>query len=692
MHLSRIVLRDWKAFVDARFDFPKPTRSKNIVLIGAENGFGKTSLFEALVLGLFGRDGLPLIARAPFTGAGEERLSMSYKEFMEGALHARALDGGRASCSVELTFETDEGEPIEVTRIWSFGSNGTFTNPYNSEDVRVYEGTTRRTKGPTGLQGQDRLDWYRDYIAKTFLPSTLAAFFMFDGERVSEFADRDMASQVRIGIEGLLGIPILRELAEDLRQYAASKRIPSKSSDGTLQRHEQEHSNVKADLDDVRSQIAALEPDVLRLKQDQQRLTNELTGFGAGTQAQMQELVKRAADHAKAADAADDQLRVILSGDLALAIAGADLHASTITTLEREQVREDWLAGRDQGNRGLDRFVEELRSAAANIDPPLSDGQRSDLLDAVRRTWDALWHPAPVECADAFRHPYLRGAERERVKETLQQASQLGASTITQLLDDIAANRAATARLNEELSRTRGIGTELDAKRDALRETNTGLEKANRSLGGLKDKETALAARLESLNKDIARAAAHADQRQPDARRAMRALKVAAMIDELVAEAVPGEIGAVASAMTTAHREMAHKVGLVRSIEIDDDCNVSLVSQRGRDLRDLDLSAGEKQVFTQALISAIAMVSGRSFPLIVDTPLGRLDHAHREGVLKHLTRRTGQVILLSTNTEVVGPYLSAVAPHVLTTYRIKHDQDGDIGRSWPVEGYFGEAR
>ena len=64
MHLRHLVLQDWKAYVNGRFEFPAPTPRRNVVLIGAKNGYGKTSLFEAIVLGLFGRDGLPLIARA----------------------------------------------------------------------------------------------------------------------------------------------------------------------------------------------------------------------------------------------------------------------------------------------------------------------------------------------------------------------------------------------------------------------------------------------------------------------------------------------------------------------------------------------------------------------------------------------------------------------------------------------------
>jgi DNA sulfur modification protein DndD len=49
------------------------------------------------------------------------------------------------------------------------------------------------------------------------------------------------------------------------------------------------------------------------------------------------------------------------------------------------------------------------------------------------------------------------------------------------------------------------------------------------------------------------------------------------------------------------------------------------------------------------------------FPFVVDTPLGRLDEEHRIGVLEHFTKRAGQAIMLSTDTEIVGKYLDPVA-------------------------------
>jgi DNA sulfur modification protein DndD len=62
MQLRKVSLRDWKCYAGkVEFSFPAATEGKNISLIGAANGFGKTALYEAVVLGMFGRDGMPLL-------------------------------------------------------------------------------------------------------------------------------------------------------------------------------------------------------------------------------------------------------------------------------------------------------------------------------------------------------------------------------------------------------------------------------------------------------------------------------------------------------------------------------------------------------------------------------------------------------------------------------------------------------
>ena len=292
MHISHITLRDWKAYTTASFDFPAPTRNKNINLVGAPNGYGKTSLFEAIVLGMFGRDGLPLIARSPFSGADKERLAISYKNFLEKALHRGATAAGRTSCSVKLIFIDDDGEPLEIQRIWHFSDSGVYRP--QDEEIHIYEGSTRKAVGPGALQGNERTDWFRAYIAENLLPFTLAHFFMFDGEQVSVLAEREMSAQVRAGIEGLLGIPVLKQLAKDLRAYAEVRRKESPNvSDKTIERLELERHHLTFEYDKKAERLAEIEPSRAALKEEQEHLIRELASYGAGSQALLQEQLSR---------------------------------------------------------------------------------------------------------------------------------------------------------------------------------------------------------------------------------------------------------------------------------------------------------------------------------------------------------------------------------------------------------------
>ena len=288
MYISQIVVRDWKSFTAASFEFPAPTSDANIILIGAPNGYGKTSLFEAVVLGIFGREGLPLIARSPFSGNDKERLATSYKAFLEKALHRGATDAGRNSCSVKIKFVNDDDELLEIQRIWHFSDAGVYRP--QDEEVHIYYGDIRKAAGPRGLMGNDRLEWFRDYIAENLLPFTLAHFFMFDGEQVSILAEREMSAQVRAGIEGLLGIPLLKQLAKDLRAYAEVRRRESPNvSDRTIERLELERDQLTIDHEKKAARLREIEPTLARLKGERETLTRELASFGAGSQALLQE-------------------------------------------------------------------------------------------------------------------------------------------------------------------------------------------------------------------------------------------------------------------------------------------------------------------------------------------------------------------------------------------------------------------
>ena len=44
MYIKRIKLKNFKSYAEAEFEFPPPEKGRNLILVGAENGHGKTTL------------------------------------------------------------------------------------------------------------------------------------------------------------------------------------------------------------------------------------------------------------------------------------------------------------------------------------------------------------------------------------------------------------------------------------------------------------------------------------------------------------------------------------------------------------------------------------------------------------------------------------------------------------------------
>lgn len=64
MWIAKIELFNFKIYQHQTFEFPQPKAGRNIVLIGGMNGYGKTSVLEALYLGLYGKEAVEHLGRA----------------------------------------------------------------------------------------------------------------------------------------------------------------------------------------------------------------------------------------------------------------------------------------------------------------------------------------------------------------------------------------------------------------------------------------------------------------------------------------------------------------------------------------------------------------------------------------------------------------------------------------------------
>ena len=142
------------------------------------------------------------------------------------------------------------------------------------------------------------------------------------------------------------------------------------------------------------------------------------------------------------------------------------------------------------------------------------------------------------------------------------------------------------------------------------------------------------------------------------------------------------------SLMLESFQKLLRKGDLVSGLTIDPESFEPALEDRTKNHLSIDrLSAGERQLLATSLLWGLARASGRPIPTIIDTPLGRLDSSHR----KHLVERyfpyaSHQVLLLSTDEEIVGPYFEAIKPYTARSYLLDYDEPA--GSTSIREGYF----
>jgi DNA sulfur modification protein DndD len=224
-------------------------------------------------------------------------------------------------------------------------------------------------------------------------------------------------------------------------------------------------------------------------------------------------------------------------------------------------------------------------------------------------------------------------------------------------------------------------------------------EKANETVGSLRtridvlNKELAgTRSTLQAAERSFTRELQQVSDRRLKTERLRRIVEHAgrarATLAVLRAKATERHVKRIQSMVLESLQLLLRKDNLVHEVVIDPDtCEMELLTHDGRAVRPQTLSAGERQLLAVALLAGLARASGRMLPVVIDTPLGRLDNDHRiRFVQSYLPNASHQVIVLSTDTEITPDILDSLDGTVSHTIRLEHDLEAHETR--PVEGYF----
>ena len=79
-----------------------------------------------------------------------------------------------------------------------------------------------------------------------------------------------------------------------------------------------------------------------------------------------------------------------------------------------------------------------------------------------------------------------------------------------------------------------------------------------------------------------------------------------------------------------------------------------------------------------ALYQALSQLNKINVPYIVDTPFARIDKEHRGKILSQFFKKlNGQIIILSTDEEIVGDYRESISDIVSNTFVLNHTTNGN---------------
>ena len=169
------------------------------------------------------------------------------------------------------------------------------------------------------------------------------------------------------------------------------------------------------------------------------------------------------------------------------------------------------------------------------------------------------------------------------------------------------------------------------------------------------------------------------------------AAKVQGVLRTYEQELTMARVDRLAESITECYKELAHKDSLVSRVGVDPGTlAITLYDGRGDVVYRPFLSAGEKQIFAIAFLWGLGRASGREIPIIVDTPLARLDAEHRSRLItRYFPNASNQVILLSTDSEIAGTELEVLRPYIAKALHLSFDPVQ--GQSTIEEGYLSVA-
>ncbi|MCU4752626.1 DNA sulfur modification protein DndD [Halobacteria archaeon AArc-curdl1] len=658
MKLTKLVINDFGPYRGRNEFTLTPSQDSPIILFGGSNGAGKTTLFRGVQICLHGRSAL-----------GRRVSEADYKEHIRGKLHEYP-DQTADEASIRLEFEyayMGEVDHYSVERSWRDRGKTLVENL----EVR------RNGKLPSDL---DKDQW-EDFL-KELIPPGVSQLFFFDGEKVQELATAIEDDETfEDSLFSLLGLDLVDRLDADLSIYR-SRKLDESGLEGVTEeinelREEKEElenreQELKDEKNDKEERLADLEREIDSKEAD-------IAQEGGAYADKREELKERRAELNAKIENVEEDIRKIVTDAYPFALA-PDLCQSVVNRLEDESEKQETAAARERLDSELDDALNGEVFSDLDVPEDKAEKIKTRLQSEIRNRFQ-------VEDEDTqLLHQFSEAQRREMyavVDKALKEVPEnLGSqsSELESMVRELQDNEEQLGRAPEE----EDISPLIEDLNDLIGER----ESLKSDIEGIGEELGKLDTRISRLGNQIDNKLDQKDNKETVSERADLASGVQDVLSEYREELAKEKLRNLEDALTERYLALSNKSDFYEGIEVDEDAlNIKVKTKHGNHKPQSELSAGERQIFATALLWALAEISGRPLPFIVDTPLGRLDKAHRENLVENFFPEAAhQVLVFSTDTEINDEYYDQLNDDVTQAYHLNYNQEE--GYTSVSRGYF----
>lgn len=643
------------------------TKDKPIILIGGTNGAGKTTLFESVILCLYGQDSYD-----------DKITQKQYHSKILRSIHRilgtkKAADA--ASISVEFQF-AHSGNIFEyqVMRMWE--------NNDGSIDEKL---TIKKRK--FGEEKFSKLDSLEESEWQTFinqlLPKGITKLFFFDGEKIQNITDSGNEDKfIRASFDTLLGLDLVRQLIDDIgisilrNSDGESKKILEEIELKTREKQDSENR-----FDKIRAKKAHLKIEINILQKQLAVQEEQFKKLGGQFADKRESLYSDKAKHESKLETIQKEIREMCVDTLPFSLIPKEMEElKNEIKLDVQKIKDNY--EKDILEKNFKELSSKIESASF-----LSDYD-SDLKSNLTAKINKIFEQKLASLSDSQELSY-NFSEQDMVR-------------IINLIDDVnntseerLANLAKSHNLLSNSLSLNKVSMESAPKDDEIGPIFSELTKTSRKLGELENEVENLEI-LEAQEKSIimmvnSNIRINLTKRSADKKR-IAGLELAPKVQDVLEDYSDllrkKKLDLLERYILGGLDMLLHKKGFIEKVTIDKETfEIKLFKGNDDEITKDMLSKGELQMYSTAIVRALAKTSGRPLPFMIDTPLARLDEDHRTSLVDDFyPHASHQTIILSTDSEIDYEHYKHLSPYIAKSYVIQYDSKE--GKTILHENYF----